>query len=98
MLGLSNIFIYFFIAGNSTSIGSSGCGLPIPQQPHNGHSHRFYVSVNDPNMGNQERNYLLHVPQHYQRTNDVAVPLILDYHGWYGTAGISISSDMYCQL
>ena len=75
-----------FTVGLANSSFSHGCGEQIPNQPHNGHSHRFYVQVNDPNMGNLERNYLLHVPLHYKRTNDVAVPLVLDYHGWYGTA------------
>jgi len=84
-----NILIFLFSTfkvGIADSNSSDGCGKHIPNQPHNGHSHRFYVHVNDPNMGRIERNYLVHVPLHFKRTNDVAVPLILDYHGWYGTA------------
>ena len=42
-------------------------------------------------MGSQQRNYLIHLPTHYQRTNDVAVPLVLDYHGWTGTAGMTVN-------
>ena len=78
----------FILVGIADSNSSDGCGKHIPNQPHNGHSHRFYVHVNDPNMGRIERNYLLHVPLHFNRTNDVAVPLVLDYHGWYGTASM----------
>ena len=81
-------FNTFILVGTADSNSSDGCGKHIPNQPHNGHSHRFYVHVNDPNMGRIERNYLVHVPLHFKRTNDVAVPLILDYHGWYGTASM----------
>ena len=61
--------------------------LPIPEQPGNGYSSRFYVQVEDSTMGNLQREYLLHVPTHYKRNNDIPVPLVLDYHGWTGNAG-----------
>ena len=67
---------------------SDGCGLPIPQQPDNGHSGRFYVEVEDPNMGILQREYLLHIPTYYTRSNDVPVSLVLDYHGWTSNAGM----------
>ena len=30
---------------------SSGCGKPLPSQPHAGHSHNFDALVQDPNLG-----------------------------------------------
>ena len=66
---------------------SDGCGLPLPEQPENGFSYRFHVQVDDPLMGTVEREYLLHLPTHYKTSNDVAVPLILDFHGWTSNAG-----------
>ena len=69
---------------------SDGCGLPIPEQPYNGWSGRFYVQVEDPNMGLLQREYILHIPTYYKRSNDVPVSLVLDYHGWTSNAGILI--------
>ena len=64
-----------------------GCGLPLPDQPENGFSYRFHVQVDDSLMGAVEREYLLHLPTHYKTSNDVVVPLILDFHGWTSNAG-----------
>ena len=41
-------------------------------------------------MGIVEREYLLHLPTHYKTTNDVAISLVLDFHGWTGTAGTQL--------
>ena len=68
-------------------MNSDGCGLPIPEQPDNGFSDRFYVQVEDPIMGSIQREYLIHVPSHYKRSNDMPVALVLDYHGWTSNAG-----------
>ena len=76
-----------FTGSNCNASYSDGCGLPMPEQPINGFSYRFYVQVQDPLMGEIEREYLLHLPTHYKRSNDVAVSLILDYHGWTSNAG-----------
>ena len=32
------------------------------------------------------RSYLLHLPLHFPLSNSLALPLVLDYHGWGGTA------------
>ena len=72
------------------SVNSDGCGFPIPEQPDNGFSNRFYVQVEDPIMGSLQREYLLHVPAHYKRSNDFATSLVLDYHGWSSNAGTLI--------
>ena len=69
---------------------SDGCGLPLPDQPENGFSYRFYVQVDDPLMGSVEREYLLHLPTHFKASNDITVPLILDYHGWTSNAGTKL--------
>ena len=39
-----------------------------------------FVKVNDPGQGLVERSYRLHVPLNYDI--DVAVPLVMDFHGW----------------
>ena len=78
------------IGSHSESSHSDGCGLQIPDQPQNGYSYRFYVDVDDPLMGIVVREYLLHLPTHYKTSNDVAVPLILDYHGWTSNAGMNM--------
>ena len=31
------------------------------------------------------REYNIHIPAHYDPSNNVAIPLVLDYHGWGGT-------------
>ena len=79
-----------FKGSSCDSSYSDGCGLPIPEEPVNGFSYRFYVQVQDPLMGTIEREYLLHLPKHYKKSNDVAVPLILDYHGWTSNAGMNL--------
>ena len=78
------------IGSHYESSNSDGCGLQIPDQPENGYSYRFYVQVEDPLMGSVEREYLLHLPTYYKTSNDVPVPLILDYHGWTSNAGMSL--------
>ena len=80
----------FLIGCYSESSHSDGCGLQIPDQPKTGYSYRFYVEVEDPLMGSVVREYLLHLPTYYKTNNDVAVPLILDYHGWTSNAGMNM--------
>jgi len=65
---------------------SPGCGAEIPHQPHPGGSHNKQVELVDPVMGEVTRHYRLHIPLHYDTTNISPVPLLLDYHGWSGTA------------
>jgi len=65
---------------------SSGCGQPLPHQPHPGHHHRYSIGVEDPNLGDVTREYALHLPAHYDTSNTKPVPVMLDYHGWTGTA------------
>ena len=65
---------------------SQGCGKERPSQPHPGHHHRYQISLTDPGLGEITREYALHLPAHYDVSNNVAVPLLLDYHGWTGNA------------
>ena len=36
----------------------------------------------------------LHLPAQYDTSNSVAVPLLLDFHGWTGTAHDQESADI----
>ena len=36
------------------------------------------------------RDYILHLPANYDQSNTVAVPLLLDYHGWSRSADIQM--------
>ena len=40
--------------------------------------------MTDPNLGNVERSFRLHIPAGYSADNDVATPLVLDFHGMFG--------------
>ena len=44
------------------------------------------MQVTDPYQGEVTRDYILHLPLRYDLGNNIAVPLVLDYHGWTGTA------------
>ena len=63
-----------FTGSNCNASYSDGCGLPMPEQPINGFSYRFYVQVQDPLMGEIEREYLLHLPTHYKRCSCIFNP------------------------
>merc|ERR550539_1362859 len=65
---------------------SQGCGQALPSLPHPGHHHRYEITVTDPGLGEVTRDYAIHLPAHYDLDNNVAVPLVLDYHGWTGNA------------
>jgi len=65
---------------------SPGCGGAGPSVPHPGHQHAFSTQVQDPLLGTVSRHYVVHVPTHYNTANDVPVPLLVDFHGWGGTA------------
>ena len=44
------------------------------------------LSLADPQQGAVSRSYRLHLPLHFPLANSVPLPLVLDYHGWGGTA------------
>lgn len=60
------------------------CGTDMPQQPQPGQSHTSSIIVNDPNLPDVERSFVLHLPAGYSLDNDVETPLVLDFHGWFG--------------
>ena len=60
------------------------CGSDMPQQPQPGQSYTSSITVNDPNLGEIERSFVLHLPAGYSSNNDVETPLVLDFHGWFG--------------
>ena len=65
---------------------SLGCSAPMPIQPHPGWHHNFNITVEDPNLGEVVREYALHLPAHFDTSNTIPVPMVLDYHGWTGTS------------
>ena len=73
------------LVGVASPAPSPGCGQPMLEQ-HPGRHHRYNVSVADPVVGEVTRSYILHLPAHYDTTNTRPTPLMLDYHGWSGTA------------
>ena len=78
--------ILLTIHPSTSSEHSPGCSTPLPDKPHPGRHHKFSLMVEDPHLGEVEREYNLHLPAHYDTSNTVPVPLVLDYHGWTGTA------------
>ena len=57
----------------------------MPIQPQPGSSSLVSILVDDPNFGQLERSFVIHVPTGYSNNNDVETPLVLDFHGWTGT-------------
>ena len=58
----------------------------LPSEPVIGQNHRFSVEVEDPHVGTSLREYILHLPASYDASNDQPVPLMMDFHGWTGSA------------
>jgi len=69
---------------------SEGCGGSMSENPQPGQNHRYSVQVSDPDQGEVRRDYILHLPANYDPSNNVAVPLLLDYHGWSRSADIQM--------
>ena len=65
---------------------SATCGGEMPNQPHPGNSRSVSITVSDPNLGEVERSFVLHLPAGYSPSgaNDVRTALVLDFHGWGG--------------
>ena len=73
-------------------VPSDGCGGNMGGSPQPGHHDKYSVDVNDPDQGQVTRDYVLHVPANYDHSNNVPVPLVLDYHGWTGSADNQIQN------
>ena len=52
----------------------------------------FSLSVSDPGQGEVRRSYSLHLPANFLTSNTEPVPLVLDYHGWTGSASDQMSN------
>jgi poly(3-hydroxybutyrate) depolymerase len=81
---LSCAILAIFTLSSLSSVAASGCGTVMPQQPHPGHTHSVSISVLDPTFGTTSRSLKLHLPSGYSIDNNVATPLVLDFHGWTG--------------
>ena len=79
------LFLLFLCFLSCEAEPSLGCSAPLPSQPHPGRHHNFNITLEDPGLGEVVREYALHLPAHYDTSNTVPVPLVLDYHGWGGT-------------
>ena len=73
-------------------VASGGCGGELPPLPRPGHHERRTLLVSDPHQGQVTREFFLHLPAQYDESNSVAVPLVLDYHWWGGSASSQVSS------
>jgi poly(3-hydroxybutyrate) depolymerase len=80
----SSAILAIFTSSSSLSVAASGCGTAMPQQPHPGYTHSVSISVLDPTFGTTYRSLELHLPSGYSPDNDVATPLVLDFHGFGG--------------
>ena len=61
----------------------------MPSQPLPGGTEKVLITVNDPNLGEVERSFDLHLPAGYSPSNDFETPLWLDFHG----AGFVINGE-----
>ena len=90
------ILILSLFLGNVSGEPSEGCGSHVSGQP--GSNHKYRVTVSDPFQGSVSRDYILHIPANFDTSNTVALPLVLDYHGWTGSADDQVNSVPWAQL
>jgi hypothetical protein len=62
------------------------CTLNIREFNTTWHIPASTLQVTDPILGEVRRTYRVHVPLPYQLSNDVPVPVVMDYHGLTGSA------------
>ena len=75
---------------------SEGCGSHVSIQP--GRNHKYHVTVADPIQGSVSRDYILHLPANFDTSNSLALPLVLDYHGWTGSADNQVDNVPWAEL
>ena len=63
-----------FAAMTATPVGAT-CGYDMPALPLPGNSREVTILVPDPNLGEVERSFRLHIPAGYSPSNDVEVNL-----------------------
>ncbi|XP_023346464.1 uncharacterized protein LOC111715385 isoform X2 [Eurytemora carolleeae] len=71
---------------------SSGCGILHEGEPGAGGLWRT-IQTSDPYFGGTEREYLIYIPSTY--TPDNPSPLVLDFHGWGGSADWHIKDSLW---
>ena len=62
------------------------------------HQRTIFFKVPDPNVGEVEREYILHLPASFDSSNNVPVPMVIDYHWWGGSANSQISNTPWTSL
>ena len=69
----------------------------MPNQPQPGNSRSVSLTVTDPNLGEVERSFIVHLPAGYSPSggNDVRTPLVLDFHGWTGDGSSQQFRDVW---
>ena len=96
-ISLLLVCLVCLVPGLSTA-PSGGCGGPLPPQPRPGHHSSVTVSLTEPGLGEVRRDYSLHLPAQYDTSNTQALPLVLDYHGWTGSASQQMSGFYWSQV
>ena len=81
---VGHLLVNLLLLSQTVPLALATCGFDMPQQPQPGQSYTSSIMVNDPNLGEVERSFVLHLPAGYSSTNDVETPLVLDFHGWFG--------------
>jgi len=76
------MLLALLVPGCFSANPSLGCGKPLPSIPRPGHSHNNPIEVVDPLLGPVSRAYRLHLPAHWPMTNNIPLPLLVDYPGW----------------
>jgi len=80
--------VFLLLVAFAFGVPSDGCGGVQGFEP--GQSYRYAIPVSDPDQGEMYRDFIFHVPANYDQNNNVAIPMLLDYHGWSRNAHIQI--------
>ena len=70
----------FSLVSLSSSAPSEGCGVDLEGGLKPGEHERVTVTVSDPDQGEVTRSFLIHLPANYDMSNNVKVPLVMDFH------------------
>jgi len=97
-MGLYVFVILVLFVSRISCIPSEGCGISLTGNYHPGQHHTYKVQVPDPNVGEVEREYILHLPASFDSSNNVPVPMVIDYHWWGGSANSQISNTPWTSL
>jgi len=81
------IFAVSFFSFVSTARLSPGCGQPAPAGLKKGILDEWWVKVTDKLNPTKRRSFMIYVPRNYTQNpgNIHGVPLIFDFHGYYGS-------------